>query len=72
MICVKNALKTKQYRKRKEIYQVDLDVIKETIKKCDDIINKVKKSRKTKTKLAIVDNGKNKNLFMFFLKKLLT
>ena len=53
----------------KEIYQVDLDVVKETIEKCDDIINKVKNTRKTKTKLAIVDNEKDKNLFMFFIEK---
>jgi len=44
--CVKNALKSKQYRKRKEIYQVDLDTIKQVISTCDDIISKVKNIKK--------------------------
>ena len=33
--CVKNYMKKSQYRKYKEIYQVDLDIIKEVIKDCD-------------------------------------
>lgn len=67
--CVKNALKTKQYRKRKEIYQVDMETIKQVISGCDDIISKVKNSKKTKTKLNIVNDNNKKNLFMFFLEK---
>lgn len=67
--CVKNALKTKQYRKRKEIYQVDIDTIKHVISGCDDIIIKVKNAKKTNTKLNIIDDNNNKNLFMFFLEK---
>ena len=68
--CVKNALKSKQYRKRKEIYQVDLDIIKELITSCDEIISKVKYSKKTKTKLSIINKNDDKNLFMFFLEKI--
>jgi phage anti-repressor protein len=67
--CVKNALRTKQYRKRKEIYEVDMDTIKQVISGCDDIISKVKNTKKTKTKLNIVNDNNKKNLFMFFLEK---
>ena len=70
--CVKNALKTKQYRKRKEIYQVDMDTIKQVISGCDDIISKVKNTKKTKTKLNIVNDNNKKNLFMFFIEKIET
>ena len=41
--CLKNILMTKQYRKRKEFYQIDLDVLKELIKKCDNMSLKVRK-----------------------------
>lgn len=67
--CVKNALKSKQYRKRKEIYQVDIDTIKQVISNCDDIISKVGNSKKTKTKLNIVSNKNIENLFMMFIEK---
>ena len=39
-------LKGKQYRKRKEIYQIDLDIQKEQIKLCDETINKIYKNKK--------------------------
>jgi phage anti-repressor protein len=35
--CVKTFMKKKQYRKYKEIYQVDIDVIKSTIQKCEEL-----------------------------------
>ena len=44
--CLKNVLSTKQYRKRKEFYQIDLDVLKELIKTCDKMSLKVRKSNK--------------------------
>ena len=40
--CLKAALKSKQYRKRKEFYQIDIDIIKEVIKSCNKIILKVR------------------------------
>lgn len=40
--CLKLALKTKQYRKRKEFYQVDLDLLKELMKDCDNLMLKGK------------------------------
>ena len=61
--CVKNALKPKQYRKRKEIYQVDGDLIKEVINTCEKLICKVSKKEK-KSKIS-----KDENLFMVFQKK---
>jgi phage anti-repressor protein len=44
--CLKNVLSTKQYRKRKEFYQIDLDVLKELIQTCDKMSLKVRKSNK--------------------------
>jgi phage anti-repressor protein len=44
--CLKNILSTKQYRKRKEFYQIDLDVLKELIKTCYKMSLKVRKSNK--------------------------
>ena len=44
--CLKNVLLTKQYRKRKEFYQIDLDVLKELIQTCDKMSLKVRKSNK--------------------------
>ena len=40
--CLKTTLKSKQYRKRKEFYQVDIDIIKEVIKSCNKIVLKVR------------------------------
>ena len=64
----KNALKTKQYRKRKEIYQVNLDTIKEVVETCDDLINFVKKVKNTKTNVKILSKAES-NLFLVFLEK---
>jgi phage anti-repressor protein len=51
--CVKNYMKKSQYRKYKEIYQVDIDIIRSVIKDCDtklkeinDIIDKKNKRLK--------------------------
>lgn len=44
--CLKNVLSTKQYRKRKEFYQIDLDLLKELIKTCDKMSLKVRKNNK--------------------------
>ena len=48
--CIKNACKTHQYRKYKEIYQIDIDVLKEVITKCDELITFVEKKSGRKTK----------------------
>jgi hypothetical protein len=48
--CVKVFMKKTQYRKYKEIYQVDLDIIKKTIKNCDVEINEINKEIESKNK----------------------
>lgn len=40
--CLKLALKSKQYRKRKEFYQVDLNLIKELLNDCEKLLLKGK------------------------------
>lgn len=35
--CLKTMLKEKQYRKYKEVYEVDIDIIKQLIKECDGV-----------------------------------
>ena len=63
--CVKSYMKKSKYRKYKEIYQVDLNIIKEIIKDCDINIKKyndeIEKSNKKiknggKIKQRIEDN----------------
>jgi phage anti-repressor protein len=44
--CLKNILSTKQYRKRKEFYQIDLDILKKLIKTCDKMSLIVRKNNK--------------------------
>jgi len=44
--CLKNVLSTKQYKKRKEFYQIDLDILKELIQSCDKLSLKVRKNNK--------------------------
>ena len=44
--CLKNALSSRQYKKRKEFYEIDLDVLKELISDCDKISLKVRKNNK--------------------------
>jgi hypothetical protein len=39
--CIKALMKKAQYRKYKEIYRIDLDILKQTIKGCDAKINEI-------------------------------
>ena len=64
-ICVKNYMKKSQYRKYKEIYQVDLDIIKKVIKDCDvklkeinDMIDKKNKKQNGGNLQKITNNDK--------------
>ena len=41
-------MKKAQYRKYKEIYRVDLDILKEVIKNCDTQINELNKKIESK------------------------
>jgi phage anti-repressor protein len=54
--CIKAQMKHAQYRKYKEVYQIDLNIIKKFIKQCDKNIKSVKKYTEQN------DNG---NYFMF-------
>lgn len=49
-LCIKAYMKKAQYRKYKEIYRVDLDIIKKTINNCDVEINKINKEIENKNK----------------------
>lgn len=40
--CIKGLMRIAQYRKYKEVYQVDLDILKKFLKLCDDSINFIK------------------------------
>ena len=44
--CLKNVLSSKQYKKRKEFYEIDLDVLKDLINDCDKLSLKVRKTNK--------------------------
>ena len=46
--CLKAVLREKQYRKKKEFFQIDLDSLKAIIDKCGDALSLVKKSRISK------------------------
>ena len=59
--CIKSQMKKAQYRKYKEIYQVDLDIIKKLIKNCDTNITEInkeidRKNKKIKQKGGILLN----------------
>ena len=54
--CIKAQMKHAQYRKYKEVYQIDLNIIKKFIKQCDKNIELVKK---------YIDNNNTGNYFMF-------
>jgi len=44
--CIKNLARKYQYIKYKEIYEIDLDLLKEDCANCDDLINSFKKFEK--------------------------
>ena len=43
---LENILLTKQYKKRKEFYEINLDILQDLIKSCDGLSLKVRKSNK--------------------------
>ncbi len=43
--CMKVALRSKQYRKRKEIYHTDVDTLKSVLKTCDKLITKINRPK---------------------------
>ena len=70
--CVKAFMKKAQYRKYKEIYQVDLDIIKKTIDHCDVEINETnteieRRNKKEKQKGGKRINKLNDNEILYLL-----
>ena len=58
--CIKILMKYAQYRKYKEIYQVNLDIIKKAIQECDIKINEYNKDIEKYNKKQKGGNTKNK------------
>jgi len=54
--CIKNACRKYQYRKYKEVYEIDIQVLKELITMCDEFMNKISvildKEKITKQKIS--------------------
>lgn len=70
--CVKAFMKKAQYRKYKEIYQVDLDIIKKTIEHCDVEINETnteieRRNKKEKQKGGKIINKINDKEILYLL-----
>ncbi len=50
--CIKLQMKKHQYRKYKEVYQINIDILKQVIKKCDEFEVIFKKENITNNQLA--------------------
>jgi hypothetical protein len=66
-LCIKSYMKKAQYRKYKEIYQVDLDIIKKAIKHCDIEISKINQEIKKTQIGGNIFNGINKKEILYLL-----
>ena len=70
--CIKVMMKNAQYRKYKEIYQVDIDIIKNVIKDCDtklDQINTMIDKKNKKKKDNKIPNVTNKDKLFLLIPK---
>ena len=72
--CVKKTCKKHQYRKYKEVYEIDIDVLKVVMSECNDFVNKMakllndKKEKKNfKAKISRMQL-KQEKYFMFMVK----
>ena len=65
--CMKVALRSKQYRKRKEIYHTDVDTLKSVLKKCDKLITSVNRPKVKTQKRAKGDKNEEPeyNYYMY-------
>lgn len=54
-LCVKKTIKEFQYRKYKEIYEIDIDVLKQVMTRCDDFVNSMKKLISSKREFKKLD-----------------
>jgi phage anti-repressor protein len=70
--CIKVLLKKHQYRKRKEIYQINIDILKEIMEMCDELIDrvdhKIKNKNKVINKLSRQTDKDDFNYFLYFYK----
>ena len=70
--CLKNILKSYQYRKYKEVYEIDFDIIKKLITKCDEFVSSMAKFivkdnfSKSKVNLKRLDDSNNKMFMVIF------
>lgn len=63
--CVKAVLKKDQYRKYKEVYQAELDVINTAIMSCAQAVKKVQATRSGKKATALGGGGSNTAFIVF-------
>jgi phage anti-repressor protein/predicted GIY-YIG superfamily endonuclease len=62
--CLKAILRERQYRKRKEFYQIDIDDLKEIIDNCGNSLSLLKKTRTAKSSMS---GGGSNNYFVMLL-----
>ncbi len=65
--CLKTVLQERQYRKRKEFYQIDIEDLKKIIDNCGETITLLKKSRVNKP--SVDESGKKTNNHYVYLHK---
>lgn len=65
--CIKNACKKFQYRKYKEVYEINLDVLKDVLEKCESLVDSLtrhlidkKHKKKFGKKIKTMKNSNNK------------
>jgi hypothetical protein len=75
--CIKNLAREFQYKKNKEVYNIDFEFLKKLCIKCKNFIKQLEKefvndTIKTKTKLKMIKNNrinKNTSYYMIIDKK---
>jgi phage anti-repressor protein len=72
--CVKKSCKKHQYRKYKEVYEIDIDVLKEVMTNCNDFVNKMAfklsdKTEKKKFKTKISRMKKKLDKYFIYISK---
>jgi hypothetical protein len=69
--CLKSILKKHQYRKRKEIYQIDINILKEIMEGCDELVNRIDVKKKKKIlKNTSRQKDKEYNYFLYIDKNI--
>ena len=68
--CVKNLAREWQYKKNKEVYNIDFDFLKKLCIKCKNFIKQFANDTKiTKTKLKMIKNNKEMASFYMIIDK---